>query len=273
MRSNLHGIVAPNDAVLGEQRLLLGAVAALNLAGLALVWGRFTQPAGQLIWAPLVIAAGVLMVTATYWIRIRWRRHVAPHAMGDMRSVAELIVGWGPSVAIILTTVAVSWPPLERLLDAIVWTPVWVADILWRKIFFTDTIRIRAPETAPLPSSTAADRDPADSDRQAVQEQILQQLKRVRDPSGREIIYGTIRAELGPGERTTSLHVSFCPPLDAVPKFELEQIDGPQSRIKAGRVLAYGARIDVRLVDELDAATSIGIEWAALSDDADENEE
>lgn len=90
------------------------------------------------------------------------------------------------------------------------------------------------------------DAEPLDELPEAMLEGAWQQVTRARMPEG-EVITGWVKADFQPGERTAVLHVAFCPPLEASPAVELEQLSGPAARIKAAQVLPQGARLEIRL--------------------------
>ena len=68
-------------------------------------------------------------------------------------------------------------------------------------------------------------------------EGVVQQLTRSRAANGTEEISGWLRTSFAAGQRTASVHVAFCPPLGATPELSVEQIDGPEARIKTAQVL------------------------------------
>jgi hypothetical protein len=75
---------------------------------------------------------------------------------------------------------------------------------------------------------------------------VTQQFTRSVAADGSDVLSGWLRLELAAGQRVGSGHVAFCPPFAHVPELTVTQRDGPPARIKAGQVLAYGARLDVR---------------------------
>jgi hypothetical protein len=60
-------------------------------------------------------------------------------------------------------------------------------------------------------------------------------------------IEARIRGRFVAGERTKSLHVGFCPPLESIPEVTIEQSEGPEADIAVGQRLHAGVRCDVRL--------------------------
>jgi hypothetical protein len=67
------------------------------------------------------------------------------------------------------------------------------------------------------------------------------------------------------GQRTGSIHVAFCPPFAAVPEVEVEQIDGPEARIKTAQLLPYGVRLDLKLAAASEEPTSVLLQFSARS--------
>lgn len=92
---------------------------------------------------------------------------------------------------------------------------------------------------------------------------ITQQLTRSQAADGTEELSGWLRLSLAAGQRTGSVHVAFCPPFAAVPELEVEQIDGPEARIKPPQVLPYGARLDLKLATASEEPTSVLLQFSA----------
>lgn len=105
------------------------------------------------------------------------------------------------------------------------------------------------------PGSLASDHD----------QQLLQQLFRVRNAAGQETIYGTLRADFESGQRNASLYVGFCPPLAHPPRVEAEPVDGPAATLKVVQALAHGARVDLRLDRPAGAECHVLVDLAALA--------
>ncbi len=93
--------------------------------------------------------------------------------------------------------------------------------------------------------------------------EVIQQLTRVRTADESEELRGWLRVPLAAGQRTASVHVAFCPPLAATPELLVEQIDGPESRLKTGQLLPYGARIDLRLATTAAEPAAVVLEFVA----------
>jgi hypothetical protein len=98
-------------------------------------------------------------------------------------------------------------------------------------------------------------------------EDVIQQLTRSRAADGTEPLAGWLRMPVAAGQRTGSLHVAFCPPLASTPELEVEQIDGPEARIKTAQVLPYGARLDLKLAATAEEPTSVLVQFVARTMD------
>jgi len=199
----------------------------------------------------------------------------------------DAIVGWGCSTALILIAVGSSYP-CSHTSDWLIWFPALVADQFWRQTFFDAGRPALLLEIASLEFDSKLDeelaatitfpigRESSEYDFEAAlrgsvaredgadhAEQILQRLFRVRDESGQEVVYGTVRADFEAGQRTAVVHVGFCPPLSHIPEIEAESFPGTPSRIKIVQALAHGTRMDVRLPTPAENDRHIWIDLAA----------
>ena len=97
----------------------------------------------------------------------------------------------------------------------------------------------------------------------AAEDQILQQLTRVRRPDGSEAVHATLAAQFAPGARIVTLHAAFCPPFARLPQVEAGTIDGADASVKIVQVLTHGVRIDVQLARPAERAEYVSVEiWA-----------
>jgi hypothetical protein len=93
--------------------------------------------------------------------------------------------------------------------------------------------------------------------------EVTQQLTRSRAADGTEELFGWLRTPFAPGQRTASIHVAFCPPLAVTPEVEVEQIEGPDARIKTAQLLPYGARFDLKLATASNDAATVVLQFMA----------
>jgi hypothetical protein len=92
---------------------------------------------------------------------------------------------------------------------------------------------------------------------------VLQQLTRSRTADGGDLLSGWLRVDLAAGQRTANLHVAFCPPFARAPRVSVQQIDGPEARVKTVQTLPYGVRFDLKVADEGPEASTLLLQFAA----------
>lgn len=102
-----------------------------------------------------------------------------------------------------------------------------------------------------------------DADVAVPSEGITQQLTRSQAADGTEELSGWLRAMFAAGQRTASVHVGFCPPFAVTPELEVEQLDGPEARIKTAQLLPYGARLDLKLAATAEEPTNVLLQFSA----------
>lgn len=96
---------------------------------------------------------------------------------------------------------------------------------------------------------------------QAPGERLFQRMTRTRGPDGVETARGELVVEFEKGQRVAMAHVAFCPPFFQAPTSLLQQGKGPSARLRTGQVLAYGARIEIKLEQPADGATAISVDF------------
>jgi len=104
-------------------------------------------------------------------------------------------------------------------------------------------------------------------------EEVTQQMVRSLAPDGGELLAGWMRVPMALGQRSTSVHLAFCPPFSRTPRVKVEQLEGPRARIKTVQLLPYGARFDLKLAAQSDTAEIVllrfSAETAPLASDSD----
>ena len=125
-----------------------------------------------------------------------------------------MIVGWGTSLGLILMAVGCCYPGLRNG-EWLTWLPMLIADQFWRQNFFDNghpgLALADLPDDESFPDNfvevAVAATEPQPT------EQMVQQLFRVRDAEGYEVIYGTVRADFLAGRRSapTSSLVNATP--------------------------------------------------------------
>ncbi len=120
------------------------------------------------------------------------------------------------------------------------------------------TLRKAAPaESRPTAASAPAAEAPSQAMLGTGGEHLLQRLDRLRQPDGVELLSGLLRVELVAGQRSTSVHVPFCPPFLHAPQLDVQQIEGPACRLKTAQNLPFGSRIDVKLSQPAEEPTAV----------------
>lgn len=61
-----------------------------------------------------------------------------------------------------------------------------------------------------------------------------------------EQIEGWVRVRFAAGQRETTVHVAFCPPMSVCPEIETEELDGAGLEIRVAAVFPFGVRLTVR---------------------------
>jgi hypothetical protein len=91
----------------------------------------------------------------------------------------------------------------------------------------------------------------------------IQQLTRYRHADGTQTIYGRLLAEFATGDRSTMLHVAFCPPFDCLPTVEAEAVDDSPASVNVTQLLHNGVQLEVRRPAPAAAPQSTTIELFA----------
>ena len=173
-----------------------------------------------------------------------------------LSSSERRVLWWLPGAAVLLIAVGVSLPSSSFLGLFFLWSFLlleegifilrWIHSLPsgWRpynaSIKATQVKQERSSGDPPLLPS--GDWRTGDMPRE-----VSQQIMLARDETGAEFYYGRLRVEFAAGQRMTSLHIGFCPPLEFNPDLVVEQIAGPDVHVKLSQVLPYGARLDVKL--------------------------
>ncbi len=233
-------------------------VSLLVMVGLLVFVRRLLGPlSGEL---PPAIMLFVALATAgmAAFARIAWRRNFPLGSPADLSST-DLVIGWASSLGLLLLAVGCCYPGY-RTEDWLIWLPILIADQFWRQTFFdagepwihdettdTEDTLVPALEVVELPQD----------------ENLVQQLYRLADEDGQEIIYGTVRADFVAEQRTTVVHIGFCPPLTYLPEIEAEALPGSIAKIKVVQALAHGTRLEVRLPAPAEEDFFLWIDMAA----------
>jgi hypothetical protein len=243
-------------AVVEVSRWLAIWTAGLLMSAAAAIWWRRLSGAVEmpLDWRMLLAAAALVAATAgaaraswTRWTRgqlaprrLRWFDGLV--SLGVLAAGGALSLPGSPPAGLVLL-----WA-LLIVEESWAWVPV-------RKWFRGRVV------PAPGTPETQPGEDPADP-RAVPSGDVIQQFTRRRAADGTEMLSGWLRVALCAGQRTASIHLSFCPPLDRAPQLVVHQREGPPARVKASQVLPYGARLDLKLVEAAEAAGYVLLEFS-----------
>jgi len=133
------------------------------------------------------------------------------------------------------------------------WLPEWRGSM--RRTVDRDT-EIAAARTF---LEAAEDGDRFVNEEEEFGEHIIQQVTRLQNDAGIEVVQGVLRAQFVVGERTQILHVAFCPPLDYEPQIITHQLDGAPVIIKVAQAEVFGTRLELRLTTADRTAQSVAI--------------
>lgn len=236
------------------------AVLALLLAFALLLVIRRLSGALQtpLSTAALLLLGGALALIAG-GLRGAWQ--------GTARATAtwgDRLMRYGPSVAVWVTAGCVSLAGSPLLGLALGWLLI-IAEESWYWKPWSRGLPRRRGDLEPRPAADGGESlgverpsgiatprlgslaDAAEGEDGDLPANVVQRLTRARDVAGTDVLDGSLRADLAADQRTTSVHVAFCPPFARLPEVNVEQTAGPDARIKVAQVLPYGARLEVRL--------------------------
>ena len=217
--------------------------------------------------AVIVLAVIIPSAASTSLLRISARPWVTRRYWSD-RAIVVL-----PSIFLLLIAMALSYNAPAWL--SLIWGVVFAAEgIAW---YGTSTNRTereprrsdrtdspRQPGVPTAPEHHVRLRLPYDVNKSAeLEAHMTQSILRSRGDDGAEAIHAQLRAEFAARERTQSLHLAFCPPLNTVPTVQLEQLSGPRASLKVAQIQSFGTRIDLRLLGESDEACSVVVRVTA----------
>ncbi|MDP6468328.1 MAG: hypothetical protein QF918_11345 [Pirellulaceae bacterium] len=219
--------------------------------------GAFDQPLGSLT----MLLLGLLIAALAGCLRSAWPRAENTHA--SVSSLARLLL---PSLAVFLFCYALSLPGSAPWALALMWFLVvseegawWLADSLALQ---TGRQRTAVVNRSALVSNSH-DNQPRLDPTSVVASDVTQQITRMRDAEGSDLVFGQARAEFTPGERSQIIHLAFCPPLADSPRITVMQADGPSAVITIAQAETFGARFDILLGATARQAESVMIEFEA----------
>jgi hypothetical protein len=239
---------------------LLASVAVL------VVWRRLAGALDTPLEPAAFLAVGLVLAATACGVRLLWQR-LSAAAAGRIMPRSLLL-----SAALFVMGLSLSLPgtPVGGLLAF--WVIVAAEEFwAWRLVAWRDArgpcVAVAAPPVEPKlqlardefsPPPFAADDIPP--------QDVLQQLTRSQAADGSDVLAGWLRMAFVAGQRTGSLHVAFCPPFAKTPELTVEQVDGPDARVKTAHLLPYGVRLDLKLAATPAAAAGVLLQFSARSE-------
>ena len=240
---------------------ILSTIILLFGLGLLLVSRRLLGAFSSDLPRETILLSALVTTAAGTASRIAWQKNFLTKY--TTVSPLDLVVGWGSSLALVLWAIGCCYPGNYNS-DWLIWLPLLIADQFWRQNFFhSHQSTLQTNEFDFDEVELKQDLGFTESIEESGQTDMIQQLFRVREEGGQEAVYGTLRAEFQPGQRTAVIHVGFCPPLAYLPEIEAESLPGLPTRIKVVQALAHGVRLDVRLTAPAEDACQVWIDMAA----------
>ena len=217
--------------------------------------GAFDQPLSS----PIMLLLGIGIAALAGCLRSAWPR--GANTLASVSSVARLLL---PSVAVFLFCYALSLPGSVPWTVALLWFLVVSEEGAW---WLADSLALQAGQQRQATAnrstlvSDSNDNQPRLDLTSEVASDMTQQMTRMRDAKGSELVFGQTRAEFTPGERSQIIHLAFCPPLASDPYITVRHAGGPSAAITIAQAETFGARFDIRLAATARQLESVMIEF------------
>ena len=233
--------------------LAVAPAALLLLAGAAFWWRRFDGAlTAPLAW-PGLLAVGLFLAALAALARGAGRALAGKEPAARRLPLECSVSASAVSVAAALSLPGTGWLGLVLCWGALAAEECWA----WQPALWPG----RASRALGATVGGAAEAGPWGPGRPTGD--VIQQITRRRAVDGREALSGWLRVPLAAGQRSASVHVAFCPPLQHAPQMIVEQREGPPARIRAVQVLPYGARLDVKLIQPSPTPVDLLLEFTA----------
>lgn len=195
---------------------------------------------------PAIMLAAAVILSATL-MAVRWTgRDVWTSGRNPGFRFA---LTWTPLAASILCAYSLSLPESQPGVLAFFWGLLMVEEMVSLTIVHRQQPSKPAANPADISESSPQNLtlEPAASNSSAMPDgQIQQQSMRWKTQNGCQWVQGQMRGQFKKNQRSISLHIGFCPPLDSVPQFSAETLEGADIQLKVGIAETFGARVDLR---------------------------
>lgn len=252
-------------------RLAATAMVGLLVAvAVVLCWRRAAGALSNPLEPAALLLVGASVAVAAAAARMAWRYRAEEQHLGPAGRFRAAVL----SAAVLAVGAVLSLPDTSRGGLVILWGILAVEEcwfwgpVGWRRLAAgrrgarrtrdRQRVRVAPPHPSasdPVPSRPVWDNPPADD--------VTQQLTRSCTAEGSEVLSGWLRVAMAAGQRSTSVHLAFCPPFARTPRVTVEQLEGPRARIKTVQRLPYGARFDLKLGSPSEAAATVLLQFSA----------
>ena len=194
---------------------------------------------------PAIMLAAAVILSATL-MAVRWTgRDVWTSGRNPGFRFA---LTWTPLAASILCAYSLSLPESQPGVLAFFWGLLMVEEMVSLTIVHRQQPSKPPADPADISESSQQNLtlEPAAGSSVMPDGQIQQQSMRWKTQNGCQWVQGQMRGHFKKDQRTISLHIGFCPPLDSVPQFSAETLEVTNIQLKVGIAETFGARVDLR---------------------------
>jgi hypothetical protein len=237
--------------------LAVWAVGLLASAALAFWWRRIAGALERPLSWPMLLAAGALIAATAAAARVAWGHWITGLARGPATRRLDVLV----LLLVLAVAGALSVPGSPPAGLVLCWG-LLAAEELWAWTPRRKWLQNWMPGLPGTLGGQPVQQGPA-GPRAIPAGDVIQQITRHRAGDGTEMLSGWVRVPLSAGQRNTSVHLSFCPPLDRTPQLAVHQREGPPAKVKAAQVLPYGVRLDLKLAEAAESAGYVLLEFTA----------
>jgi hypothetical protein len=241
--------------------------------------GAFHQPLSP----RALIIVGIVMAATLVTGRLCWR--MLARVDGKFSHHRERLFYLAPTLVVLAVGLSVSLPE----------TPVGALSAFWGLVggmelggWWMALRPVSGRRVSPAPGSAAGQERPPSSDLGAKpmvspsrltapvvdvasddEEQMLlppgvsQRITRAAEPEDTEVIHGLLQCLFAAGQRQQNIHLAFCPPMESIPEMTVEQLDGPDVRIRPTIVQTYGACLEVKLISASSEPAGVQLQFFA----------
>jgi len=222
--------------------LILGAATTLMMRRLS---GALIIPlrGGYIVLAALILECLIVLyrcffsgteflVLSTRYVP-RWPRSLPAPA------IFSLIIP-GLTAFMLLASLTIRGTPLSALFLA--WLLLIAAESIQWLLYFRPELTHYSASAVFRPARHSA----AEAEQSEIPPGLIQQVTRTLE-GDRELIHAVVRVKIAANDRLAVVHLSFCPPLAALPQLSAHSLDADEADVRITQAETFGARLEVRL--------------------------